>query len=205
MLRKNPARKIIFMVIGLVFSIMAAGQTNGDYQTRASGNWNSNTTWQIRSGGAWVNCAPGDYPGATAGAGTVYITNNRTVTVTASVPNSVAALRIDAGNSNSYVQFNAAGSLTVSGETYLNSTNNFINKAVLIDAGTFRTGSFNINSGNPNRDAFIRISTGEVTVAGDITMNGNALGAYILFTGDGSLYAGGAVTGGGLTSDIGGG
>ena len=57
------------------------GQVDGDYQTRATGNWNANTTWQVRSGGAWVNCLAGDYPGAAAGAGTVNILNGHVVTL----------------------------------------------------------------------------------------------------------------------------
>ena len=57
----------------LSISLISWGQVNGDYQTRATGNWNANTTWQVRSGGIWVNCAAGDYPGAAAGAGTVNI------------------------------------------------------------------------------------------------------------------------------------
>jgi hypothetical protein len=28
-------------------SMVTLGQVNGDYQTRATGNWNANTTWQV--------------------------------------------------------------------------------------------------------------------------------------------------------------
>ena len=179
-------------------------QVNGDYQTRASGNWNANTTWQVYNGG-WVNCAGGDYPGATAGAGTVSILDNRTVTITADVPNSIAALNIDGGTNDSYLQFNAGFSLTVTGQTYLNSNSNNNEKSILVDAGIFRTGSLDANSDGNNRDAYVRISTGTVTVDSDITLNSTNVRTYIRFTGAGTLFVGGNMSGGGITSTVGGG
>ena len=70
----------------LSFSIVAWGQVDGDYQTRGSGIWSANTTWQVRTGGAWINCSAGDYPGATAGTGTVNILNSHTVTYSSGIP-----------------------------------------------------------------------------------------------------------------------
>ena len=163
------------------------------------------TTWQVRSGGAWVNCAAGDYPGAATGTRTVNILNNHTVTVTANVPNSIGALSINGGNQNSYLQFNSGVSLTVTGQTYLNSTSNSDEKAVLVNAGIFRTGSVNANSNGDTRDAYIRISTGTVTVDGNVALNSTNLGTYILFTGNGNLSVGGTITGGTITSTTGGG
>lgn len=202
---KNLAGKILLTLFGLVFSVMVMGQADGDYQTRNSGNWNSNATWRVRSGGSWVNCGPGDYPGATAGAGTVNIRNGHTVTVTAAVPNSVAALRIANGDQNSFVQFTSTGFLRVTGQTVLRSDTDYGYKAVLVDEGAFRTGSVRAVSNGDNRDAGIRISSGEVTVDGDIALNGTSQATYILFTGDGKLYVGGEITGGNITSDNGGG
>ncbi len=211
-----PARlniKRITRVLHLIiFSVALAwpapdayGQVNGDYQTRATGNWNANNTWQVRTGGAWVNCAAGDYPGAAPGAGTVNILNNHTVTLTANVPNSVGALSINGGNQDSYLQFNTGVSLTVTGQTYLNSDSNDDEKSVLVNAGVFRTGSVNANSNGDTRDAYIRISTGTVTVDGNVTLNGTAVRTYIIFAGNGNLYVGGTITGGSITGTAGGG
>lgn len=208
---KNLAGKILLTLFGLVFSIIIMGQSVGDYQTRGTGDWNDNATWQVYTRNwlgvyNWTNCGAGDYPGAASGAGTVNILNNYTVTVPDAVPNSVAALRIDGGNRASYVDFDAAGSLTVTGETYLNCSNNNRHKAVRVYEGTFKTGSVNANSGNDNRrDAYIEISTGEVTVDGDISLNANQNRTYIRFTGNGQLYVGGEITGGNITRDEGGG
>lgn len=208
MMKPNLVFKILLLVLAILFSVLAHGQVDGDYQSRVNtGNWNANTSWQVRSSGAWVNCAAGDYPGASTGAGTVYILNRHQITITANVPNSIGALSIDGGNQDSYVIFNAGFSLSVTGETYLNSNSNGDHKAIWVDAGIFSTGSVNANStGTQNsRDAYIRISTGTVTVDNDIDLNSTNRKTYILFTGTGLLYIGGTITGGAITSNNGGG
>jgi len=202
---KNYVIKGLLLLMLLLSVNGAWAQVNGDYQTRAAGNWNDYTTWQVRSGGAWVDCATGDYPGATAGAGTVSILNNNTVTITADVPNSIAALQIDGGGNDSYLQFDAGFSLTVIGQTYLNSNSNNDEKSILVDAGKFRTGSLYANSNGNNQDAYVRILTGTVTVDSDITLNSTNIRTYILFSGAGTLNVGGNMSGGGITSTTGGG
>lgn len=196
------------ILLGLfIFMVMSAyGQVDGDYQTRANGNWNANTTWQVRIGGVWVDCALGDYPGATPGAGTVNILDNRTVTITVDVPNEIAALRINGGGNDSYLQLNSGVHLTVIGETYLNANSNNDEKSILVDAGVFTTGSLNANSSgnNDTRDAYLRISSGEVNVLGDISLNSTNLRTYIRFTGNGTLNVEGNMSGGGITSTAGG-
>jgi uncharacterized repeat protein (TIGR02543 family) len=34
----------------------------GDFRSRTSGNWGSNTTWEKFDGNCWLSCASGDYP-----------------------------------------------------------------------------------------------------------------------------------------------
>ncbi|TFH38707.1 MAG: DUF2341 domain-containing protein, partial [Bacteroidia bacterium] len=206
MIKPNLLSKIIVLVFAVSFSLIASGQVDGDYQTRAAGNWNANTTWQVRSSGAWVDCGIGDYPGASTGAGTVNLLDNHTVTITADVPNAIGALRIDAGTVNTYLQFNAGFALTVTGQTYLNSNTNNIRKGILIDAGIFITGSVYANSSaNPTSDAYLQISSGSLTVDSDITLNSNGQRTYIRFSAAGTLYLGGTITGGNITSQNGGG
>lgn len=190
----------LFIQTLLSIPLLISGQAVGDYRTNATGSWNWNTTanWQRWNGSAWVGAA--SYPGQNAGAGTVNILDNTTVEVAANVPNSIGALNINGGGNDSYVTFTGAFSLTVTGQTYLNSNNNNDEKSVLVDAGTFTTGSVSANSSGDSRDAYIRISTGSVTVTGNISLNASSLRTYILFTGDGSLYAGGSISGGNITS-----
>ena len=190
----------------LLFGGTSWGQVNGDYQTRASGNWGANTTWQVRSGGAWVNCAVGDYPGVAAGAGTVTILNNTNVTLNVSPANAIGALTLATGANNSSVVFSGANSLTVTGATIINgSGTNAINKFIDVAAGTFSTASVSMtDGGGATRDCYISISTGSVTVSGNITMAGANDRNYLLFSGAGTAFVGGTITGGTITSTVGG-
>jgi hypothetical protein len=111
--RKNPFFAILLFFLSILTGF---GQTDGDYQTRATGNWNANTTWQVYSGGAWNNCAVGDYPGATAGAGTVNILSGNTVTLNLSPANPLGAITFATGNTAlSSIVFGGAWTLNVTG------------------------------------------------------------------------------------------
>jgi len=79
----------------MLISVGVKGQVDGDYQTRATGNWNAYATWQVRSSGAWVDCVDGDYPGATAGAGKVYINNDDEVTLNVTIDSDHAIGALD--------------------------------------------------------------------------------------------------------------
>ncbi|MCK4701362.1 MAG: hypothetical protein KAT38_13545, partial [Bacteroidales bacterium] len=92
MIRLRKTLSLLVIILSILFPLVTWGQVDGDYQTRATGNWNDNNTWQVRSGGSWGDCGVGDYPGAASGAGTVYITGDNTVSVTADVSNSIGAL-----------------------------------------------------------------------------------------------------------------
>lgn len=183
-------------------SSVLLSQVDGDYQTRAAGNWSVNTTWQVRSGGAWINCSPGDYPGTAAGAGTVTIRNGHSVSMDISPANAIGALTINNGNANTTVTIPTTYSLTVTGTTTISANTNNINKYIEV-TGSFVTGSLALNSTNVNtRDSYVNITSGTVTVIGNITMNNTNLRTYICFSGDGTLQVGGTISGGGITSDI---
>jgi hypothetical protein len=207
--RKQNFQTILGIAVLLVLtgiSKLGWGQTVGDYQTRASGSWNANTTWQMWNGVGWVNCVAGDYPGASSGAGIVTITNSRNVTITANVPNTISSLTIPGGNQISGISFSGTNSLTVTNATAItsNSVNDY--KRIIVNAGNFTTGSLVTISGGDTQDAYLEISTGTVTVLGNITLNAASnLRNYILFTGAGTLNIGGSMSGGGITSTAGGG
>ena len=174
---------------------------DGDYQTRATGNWSANTTWQVRVAGAWVNCAPGDYPGASAGAGTVWINSGHVVTLNVNPANPVAGITFVDGTT-------AATTLILTGRT-LNVTGDVIFSTPAADAGdqtiTLGTGTLNCASifmpatADPSYDIVITISTGRINATGNIRMDGGSDRNNITFTGGGRIYVGGDFTGGGFT------
>src|SRR5258706_950152 len=85
---------IIFMT--LLFYKSSNGQAADDYRTKASGNWNANSTWQRYDGTTWIDVngsAPNTIPSSADGA--ITILNTHTVTVSANV--SVDQVTVNAG------------------------------------------------------------------------------------------------------------
>ncbi|MGE0090470.1 MAG: hypothetical protein AB7S50_13445 [Bacteroidales bacterium] len=178
-----------------------------NYQTRAAGNWNDNATWQVSSGGAFVNCLAGDYPGVNAITGSVTIRDNHSVTLNITPAFSVGSLQMVTGGTDTRLTFQGANALTVTGATLLNANSNGDERGIRLDAGTLTTGSLSLlnTGGNDNSNSYIRISTGTVNVTGDVILNSTNLRTYIEFTDAGTLYVGGNMSGGGITSTAGGG
>jgi gliding motility-associated-like protein len=209
---KSVFRFLSLFILFFTGSVIALSQVDGDYQTRNIGNWSDNTTWQVRTSGAWVDCLPGDYPGASAGAGTAYITGNSTVTVTANVPNAVGALIFVGENGSNLVQFSGSYSLNITGAITINPpTGGTNNNGILVESGTVTCSSVaSLNSGNNLRDCKVGISDGSLTVSGNITMGSNQNQNDITFSGAGTLNVTGDLTTGrmvcvaGSTVNIGG-
>jgi hypothetical protein len=198
---------VAVFVLLLLIGNEGFGQTNGDYQTRNGGNWDAINTWSIYDNG-WRNAIAADgYPGQNAGTGTVTILNNQSVTIRANVANNIGSLVVAAGANNTSVTFNGAYSLTVSGDINVNSTTNNFSKSIVLNTGTLNCSNLNLTStgGNDNRDAFVVLTSGTLTVTGNITMNAVAARTYLRFNGGGTVNVGGTITGGGITSTAGGG
>ncbi|MFN8211134.1 MAG: hypothetical protein U0T33_09240, partial [Bacteroidales bacterium] len=184
----------------VLFSPLPA-PVDGDYQSRATGNWNASTTWQIRVAGAWVNCAIGDYPGVAAGAGTVYINDGHVVTLNSALANPIAGL-IFSDNTT------LATTVNISGRT-LNVTGGVVFGSPSADPGdqTFTIGNGTLNCASvymPNtaaavNDLLITVSTGALNVTGNILMDGANDRNNITYSGAGTLTVGGNFTGGGFT------
>lgn len=200
-----------WVAISLLFLFMPLvhleAQVAGDYRTNATGTWNWNTVanWQVYNGAAWL--AATDFPGQNAGTGTVTIQNNTNVILNITPANPIGALTIATGNWNSSVQFAGANGLEVSGSVTLNVPNaNNIDKYIAVNNGSLICATISMaNTGGNTSDCYVSINNGTVRVTGNIAMAGSNLRNYILFTGDGTLFVGGNLSGGGLTSASGGG
>ncbi len=209
---KEPQCLGFYNLVSLLIYIMLSltvyrtlGQNAGDYRTRSSGNWSSTTIWQRYNGTAWV--AATDFPGQNAGTGTVTIRNNNNVTLNVTPANSIGALLVASGFNATALTFSGVNELTVTGNVTVSSTTNNVAKSIAVGAGTLSCNNVSLNStgGNNNRDAFISVSTGTISVSGNITMNSTSVRTYLRFTGAGIVYVGGTVSGGGITSKAGGG
>jgi hypothetical protein len=67
------------LVFFLCFTIIVNSQVTGDYRSKATGNWNSSSTWQIYNGITWVNAT--SYPGQNSNVAMVTIGSGNTVTL----------------------------------------------------------------------------------------------------------------------------
>ncbi len=76
---KRTVLIVVFLVVG--FPVLA--QVTGDYRSKATGNWNSSTTWQIYNGSSWVNAT--SYPGQNSNVATVTIGSGNTVTLNVNI------------------------------------------------------------------------------------------------------------------------
>ncbi len=110
----------ILMILGLLlFSISMFGQySDGDFKSRATGVWNTASTWSIYDssqlpGNEWVNATT--YPGQVGGSYDVFIEGGYTVTINSNIPNYFNSLNIGdgiGGTDNLFVGGNSSLILT---------------------------------------------------------------------------------------------
>ena len=152
--------------------------TTGDYRSAQSGNWNSNSTWQIYNGTSWI--AASVTPDNTNGV--IEIQNTHTVTVSASVTAdqivvdnggslTIAAAKTLTINNGTGTDLDVSGTLTAAGILKNNgSTAMTVAGLVVIQSGgsnTFAAGStITINNGGRyrNQDGTITTSASIWTV-----------------------------------------
>ncbi|MEI6754167.1 MAG: hypothetical protein WCK78_13495, partial [Paludibacter sp.] len=147
------------LILLLYLSINVLNATT--YYSRATGNWNTNTTWSLTSGGAAVGA--GIYPIA---GDIVYIQNNRTVTVNAAA--ACADVNIATGSALTINGFNftSSGTTTLSGN--------------LTHTSTTATKTFNnvvISGGTWTNNASESYTIANLTLSGS-TINGTGTGVF---------------------------
>ena len=112
----------------IILLLLISGVINATtYYSRATGNWNSNTTWSLTSGGS----AGTSIPNAND---IVYIENNKTVTLNANTAN-LTALYINSGSI-----------LTTTAAYSVNASNIYINGTYINGSSGTITGTVTVNS-----------------------------------------------------------
>jgi len=185
---KNMMKRLgIFGLLLLVsWGLHAATRT-----ASVSGNWSNPATW----GGQPVPTADDD----------VIINNG--VNVTVDIPNAYClTLTINGGGTTSFVTV-GNNNLTVTNSITINAPTAAVAKYITVGNGSLQAASLNIAATGGNTwDSYVQIDgTGSVTITGNITMGSTAVRTYIRFVGNGTLNIGGSISGGGITSALGGG
>ena len=153
-------------------------------------NWSSANNWN-----------PNGVP--TAGQ-TVVIANDINITIDALAV--CSTFTISAGNRANIVTISGSNSLTVSGAITIGAgTGSGDNKIINVGTGSLSAASISMAAtGNDNRYVRVSLSSGTVSVSGNITMNDTDVDRnQVTFTGAGTLNLGGTMTGGGLTPSTG--
>lgn len=204
MLSKGIAAITIICLVLLNFGVN--GQVVGDYRTKVSGaiNWSVATNWErCITDGTWTGATSTDYPGEDATAGTVYLLEGTIVTVDVSPANAIGTLTFPDVSSATATSltFGAAQILNVSGAVnFGNISNGSADQTITINDGTLSCTSLTMpNTGADNQDLLLTISTGTLSVTGNITMNGSSARNNITFSSTGTLNVGGDFSGGGFT------
>jgi hypothetical protein len=160
-----------FLLLILSYDLIA----QSPYTSVASGNWNTDATWS----GTGIPVA-GDV---------VIISGGFTVTVTANAAcGSINFATID----NNILAINSGFTLTVSGAITIPRANALHMNTLAVGAGNLNAGSIAFTDSRNTVRHRITISTGTVTVTGNVTRSGNAgISPSIIFTGAGRLNLGG--------------
>ncbi len=75
----HELKRFVLIVFFLVIGFPVLAQVTGDYRSKATGNWNSSSAWEIYNGSSWVNAI--SYPGQNSNVATVTIGSGNTVTL----------------------------------------------------------------------------------------------------------------------------
>ncbi|MFY7880108.1 MAG: beta strand repeat-containing protein, partial [Lacibacter sp.] len=131
----------------------------------------------------------------------VVIPNNFNVTVNTSAV--CKSLTISGGSNSNTVTVSGSNSITVSGTVSIGAgTGNNDNITLAVGSGSLTCSSITIAAtGNSNRTSQVTLSTGTITVSGNVTMND--LNNDFVFTNTGTLKIGGTMSGGTLVASTG--
>jgi hypothetical protein len=167
-----------------IFAINITTRVFDTYYSRATGSWNTNTTWSLSSGGGAVGS--GIYPLA---GDIVVIEGGHNVTVTADAACSTINFNATAATS---LTINSGFDLNVSGVITIPRPGSGVN-LIAVGAGNLNAGSIAFTSGGTSVRHEITISTGTVTVLGNVTTDNTGTSATIAFSSVGTLTLGGSL------------
>ncbi len=180
---KKIYKYLIIIVLLIILCNNTFSQTNGDYRSKATGNWDNTASWQKFISGSWQNAT--DYPAQNSASGLVTIQSGHNITLTVSPINNLGSLTIDGSLLFSSISqqtlkvagnVSNAGTINMSGGYHqLKIGGDFSNQGVFT-AGV-ATVEFNGTTGNQQVGSatFYSLSltsAGNKTLQGEVVVNG---------------------------------
>jgi hypothetical protein len=189
-------KKILLFSICLICIVnYLSAQTNADYRTFGSGNWNDPSRWEKFNNGIWVNSS--DYPGQNPGAGEVTILASVNITLNVSPANPISSLTMGIGNASNSLTISDGFTLNVSGSIQFNPANGAgtITKSIVMNGPGAVLNCLNINMLAGDLDTKIQslqfTGGGTINVSGTVTMSPvTPVRTQINFPGGGTLNVG---------------
>jgi len=185
-------KKIILLGTLFVSTLNVISQSDGDFRTINSGNWNDHTRWERYDGinGVWVSATAGQFPGVVPGA-SVWIRNGHNITLNITPTNSIADLTVGQGTSGSLTTDATVRTLTVTGNLTINSgaTFNLASCNLTVNGNTTISGTLSDNNNN-----------GSQTFNGNFTVN---TGGSVTTNNTSPFVFGGNITNNGTFNKIG--
>lgn len=202
MVSKFTLKRILFFGFFLLAFTAVEAQSVGDWESQKTGTkqipimWDDQGMWKRYDGTSWVDVT--NYPGESETAGVVTLKSGSKVLLNVSPPHTVGGIKFEEDNKkNIKLSFETGQTLHVDGDVSF--TNPFGNKnqRINVDEGTLTCASIKmVDTGQDDSSHKIKITSGTVTVSGDITMLGSGSRNFVEFKGGGVLNIGGSMSGG---------
>ncbi len=175
---------VVLLAMILTTQLQAATRT-----ASISGNWSSTATW-------------GGNPVPTASDDVIIYNTSAAITVTVDIAAVCQSLTFKSSIKASTLSISGTNSLQVTNAVIINAgTLTNAHKIINVGSGSLSCASVTMGLTVSTRTCQIEIGTGTVTIAGNLTMNGNATANMIKFTAAGTMNIGGNI-GGSLKGDI---
>jgi hypothetical protein len=171
-----------FFVSGAGIVTVATGAFT--FYSTDNGNWNSTSTWSTVGHDSDVNLA-GTFPGLTD---EVFLGGGFTVTVTANQPCGAVSFDATAATTNQLI-INSGVTLTVTNAVTI--PRNGGSNTLAVGAGILTAGSLDFPTGTGAGVQQLTLSTGTVTVSGNVIGSGTS--STIAYSGNGVFQVGGAM------------
>jgi len=188
-IRLKEHKSHIYYSLQIIFVILSLFVYTNRLQA-ATVTISSNTNWNAITSGSGTAGQPNSTDDVVIASGAILTVNVPTATC--------ASLTVNAASVANGVSIASPNSLTVIGAITMNMPTTAVNSTIDVADGSLTAASIAIpGSATASRNCIVKLSTGTITVSGNISFSGTAAQAQLTFYGSGTLNIAGNLTAGG--------